>query len=128
MGQVTTLDTRCAEISLLEIWDFDKEAVSRASQQDILDAVNTLDHSPWFFSPRNYSEDLGGVVRNSTGHIVAASTVWVQYLLQVPEDAVNVAPGGIGFEMEVADQNSLNMEQFIIDTCLEESRTTGFTV
>ena len=32
---------------------------------------------------------------------MGAKTVWVQYLLEVPEDAVNVAPGGIGFEFEV---------------------------
>ena len=39
---VTTLDTRCSEFSLLEIWDFDEEIIRSLSQEDILDAVNTL--------------------------------------------------------------------------------------
>ena len=60
-----------------------------------------INFSPWFFSKRNYSDDLGGIFRNSTGHIIGAKTTWVQYLLEVPEDAANVAPGGIGFEFEV---------------------------
>lgn len=125
---VTTLDKRCFELSLLEIWDFDGEIISGLTQQEILDAVNTLDTSPWFFSKRNYSDDLGGIFRNSSGHIIGAKTTWVQYLLEVPEDAVNVAPGGIGFEFEVADENSLNMEQFMIDVCEEETGTLGFEV
>jgi len=125
---VTTLDKRCFELSLLEIWDFDGEIIKSLTQQDILEAVNTLEISPWFFSPRNYSDDMGGILRNATGHVVGAKTVWVQYLLEVPEDAVNVAPGGIGFEFEIADENSLNMEQFMIDTCEEENGKMGFGV
>jgi len=125
---VTTLDKRCFELSLLEIWDFDGEIIAGLTQQEILDAVNTLDMSPWFFSKRNYSDDLGGIFRNSTGHIIGAKTTWVQYLLEVPEDAVNVAPGGIGFEFEIADENSLQMEQFMIDVCEEESGKMGFEV
>ena len=40
---VTTIDKRCAETSLLEIWDFDKEIINNLTTQDILDAINTLD-------------------------------------------------------------------------------------
>ena len=40
---VTTLDKRCFELSLLEIWDFDGEIIGGLTQQEILDAVNTLD-------------------------------------------------------------------------------------
>ena len=59
---------------------------------------------------------------------MAAETVWVQMLLEVPEDAKNVAPGGIGFEFEVADENSLAMEQHMIDVCNEENGRNGFEV
>ena len=34
---------RCAEQSILEIWDFDGEIIKQVTQQQILDAVNTLD-------------------------------------------------------------------------------------
>ena len=80
---VSTLDKRCAELSLLEIWDYDGEIINNLSQQEILDAVNTLDKSPWFFSKRNYLDDLSGVTRNSSGHVVGAQTMWIQLLLEV---------------------------------------------
>ena len=41
-------------------------------------------------------------------------------MFQVPEDAVHVSSGGIGFEFEVADENSLQMEQHMIDICQVE--------
>ena len=68
------------------------------------------------------------MTRNETGHVVAAKTAWVQMLLEVPENAVNVAPGGIGFEFEVADENSLSLEQHMIDVCREENGLNGFEV
>ena len=40
---VETLDKRCAELSLLEIWDFDGDIIKNLTQQEIIDAVNTLD-------------------------------------------------------------------------------------
>lgn len=49
-------------------------------------------------------------------------------ILQVPEDAIIVSSGGIGFEFEVADENSLNMEQHIIDVSQEENGKNGFEV
>ena len=40
---VTTIDKRCAETSLLEIWDFDGAIINNLTTQDILDAINTLE-------------------------------------------------------------------------------------
>ena len=40
---VTTIDKRCAESSLLEIWDFDRDIINNLTTQDILDAINTLE-------------------------------------------------------------------------------------
>ena len=40
---VTTIDKRCAETSLLEIWDFDRDIINNLTTQDILDAINTLE-------------------------------------------------------------------------------------
>jgi len=112
---VATLDKRCYEQSLLEIWDFDHDIIFNLTQADILDAVNTLTVSPWFWSAHNYSVDLGGMWRNSSGHIIGAKAVWVQLLVNVPTDSIKVDAGGLGFEFEVADQNSLDFEQFLID-------------
>lgn len=40
---VSTLDKRCAELSILEIWDFDGDVIKNLTQQEIIDAVNILD-------------------------------------------------------------------------------------
>ena len=48
--------------------------------------------------------------------------------MQVPEDAIIVSSGGIGFEFEVADENSLKMEQHIIDVSKEANGKNGFEV
>ena len=36
--------------------------------------VNRLDRSPWFGYGIDYSHAMGGIVRNSTGQIVSATT------------------------------------------------------
>jgi len=125
---VTTLDKRCYEQSILEIWDFDRDIIFNLTQADILDAINTLTVSPWFWSPKNYTDDLGGIERNATGHVVGAKAIWVQILVEVPEDAVKVDAGGIGFEFEVADENSLNFEQHLIDLSARETGKDDITI
>ena len=40
---VTTIDTACFELSLLEIWLYDEEAVAKLTQHQILDKINTLE-------------------------------------------------------------------------------------
>ena len=40
---VTSLDERCSEFSLLEIWDFREDVIATLTVEDILEAVNTLD-------------------------------------------------------------------------------------
>ena len=40
---MTTLKERCNEHSILEIWKYDEEVIRGLKQQDIIDAVNTVD-------------------------------------------------------------------------------------
>ena len=40
--------------------------------EEILLAVNSLERSPWYGYDTDYGELLGGVTRNSSGHIVSA--------------------------------------------------------
>ena len=47
-----------------------------------------ISHSPWFWSPKNYTDDLGGIERNATGHVVGAKAIWVQILVEV--DTFNI--------------------------------------
>ena len=43
LQQVTTLKERCNEHSILEIWKYDEEVIRGLKQQDIIDAVNSVD-------------------------------------------------------------------------------------
>ena len=61
---VTTLNEKCIQTSLLEIWKYREELINSATQQEILDAVNLLVRSPWYGYDADYSSLLGGIQRN----------------------------------------------------------------
>ena len=50
-----------------------------------LHTPHSILHSPWFGFPRDFSSLLGGVTRNSSGQIVAATTTLMVLQLQVPQ-------------------------------------------
>ena len=64
---VSSLREKCAEFSLLEIWGFNPLLVEGVTQDEILTAVNLLQRSPVYGHNTDFSEQLGGVVKNSTG-------------------------------------------------------------
>ena len=72
---VETLKDKCGEFSLLEIWNYDEEIISKLSEQDILDAINSLDESPVFGYSTNYTDYLGQVEYDSSGHVVKAKSI-----------------------------------------------------
>ena len=76
-----------------------KSAIMAASQQDILDKINTAEvkklKTPWysqmsgiFLSPTNFSSSafLSGIKRNSTGHIISATATRMRFWA---EESVN---------------------------------------
>ena len=69
---VETLKTRCFEQSLLEIWMYNEDVINKLSTHDIVNAINTLERSPYFGFKYDYSKLLGSIKRNKTGHIVSA--------------------------------------------------------
>ena len=44
---------------------------------------NVVSLSPWFGFSRNFSSMLGGVTRNSSGHIIAATSALMVWVLEV---------------------------------------------
>jgi len=122
---VTTLNSKCQEHSLLEIWRYDEELILTATQEEILDAVNRLTKSPWYGYGANYSGNLGGIKYNSSGHIVGASTTQMVWVLEVPEEADVVDSQGSGLELELADQDSLVWEEMFIQIGLNSSTETA---
>ena len=72
---VETLEDKCGEFSLLEMWNYDKEVISNLTEQKIIDAVNLVHVSPVFGHDSNYANYLGRVEYNLTGHVVRAKSI-----------------------------------------------------
>ena len=85
---IGTFDTQCLEQSLLEIWMYNEKIIHKLTQQDIINAINVLDRSPYFGFKYNYNELLGSIKRNKTGHIIAASAAL--YNLVTVVDLTNI--------------------------------------
>ena len=118
---VRTLNEKCIQTSLLEIWKYREELINSATQQEILDAVNLLARSPWYGYDIDYSSLLGGIERNSTGHIVGARSMRMAWVIKVPKEGRIVAAEGSGVELGVADLTSLAWETKLIDIVLRSS-------
>jgi len=103
---VTTLNTKCKESSLLEIWKFREDLINTATQQEIIDAVNLLDISPWYGYQKDFSETLGGISRNSTGHIVAAKSEIMVFVNKVDYSHIDLEQG-TGFDLLTGSLNLL---------------------
>ena len=115
---VRTLEDKCAQHSLLEIWRYREDLMVTTSTQEILAGVNLLQSSPWFSHPANFSSLLGGLTRNSSGHLVAATTALMVWQISVPDNATVVESQGSGVELELGDVTSLAWEEKFVETVL----------
>ena len=118
---VESLAEKCGQQSLLEIWRYREDLIMTATREEILDAVNILETSPWFGHAINYTRLLGGVRRNSSGHIVSASTGLMLWSITVPDNTTVVESQGSGVELELGDETSLAWEESFVRTALEFS-------
>jgi len=118
---VTTLNEKCVLTNLLEIWRYNEDLIDTVTQEEIIEAVNTLKRSPWFGYETDYSKLLGGIKRNSTGHIVSAESTRMIWTVKVPDDAEIVQNQGSGVEVELADRTTLAWEEQLIQASLNMS-------
>ena len=85
---IDTLEDVCLQRSLLEIWQYDKDSIMSATQEEILEAVNSLTVSPYFTTEFQFGSLLGGVKKNSSGrlgtflHFVSGSSIIVKYAVE----------------------------------------------
>ena len=115
---VTTLSTKCGMSSLLEMWRYEDDIIRTTTQQEILEAVNDLTHSPWYGYETNYSKLLGGVERDEAGRVVRARTALMVWSITVPDEVELDTSQGSGVELELADATTLAWEKALIDTTL----------
>jgi len=116
-GLVTSLDEKCILASLLEIWRYNDHLISTATTEEIISAVNLLARSPWYGYDMDYSRLLGGIVRNSTGHIIGARTAQMIWIVEVPDEG-RVMSAHSGVELEFADPTTLAWESEMIESVL----------
>ena len=115
---VTTLNTKCGLSSLLEIWRYEDDSIQTTTEQEILEAVNELTHSPWYGYKADYTSLLGGVERDSAGRVVRARTALMVWSVTVPEEVELDTSQGSGVELELADFTTLAWEKSLIETTL----------
>ena len=115
---VNTLNEKCATRSLLEMFRYDDEIINTTTKEEILFAVNNLKSSPWFGYETDFRKLLGGVVRNSSGHIISASSAMMHWSVSVREDdKVGSLTGGTSYD-GAADNTTLAWEKLFIETTL----------
>jgi len=125
---VNTLNKKCATRSLLEMFRYDDELINTTTKEEILLAVNNLKSSPWYGYDTDFSKLLGGVVRNSSGHIVSASSALMHWSISVKEDdKVGAKTGGTSYDAE-ADNTTLAWEKLFIETTLNMTMNLSVTI
>ena len=113
---VETLNSKCGEYSLLELWNYNEEKIGALTQQDIIDAVNTAEKSPVFSYATNFKDYLGDKKVNATGHVVAAKAM--RSILLATYDAAKVAESKaiFGVEFDLADPFTMAWEAKLVET------------
>lgn len=82
-GIIETMPNGCYLKNLLEIWNFDEQIIGNLTKDDILNAINVTTISAYSGHESNFVDLLGGIERNASGHIVAATAMmshWFVYL------------------------------------------------
>ena len=112
---VETMEDKCGEYSLLEIWNYDKEIISNLSQHEIINAINTVDESPIFGYKTNFTHYLGQAEYNSTGHVVRAKAIRSIWLEQLDVDNLPKTDGELlGAQFELVDPFTLGYEHEVL--------------
>eukprot|EP00088_Acartia_fossae_P046862 TRINITY_DN5073_c0_g1_i2.p1 TRINITY_DN5073_c0_g1~~TRINITY_DN5073_c0_g1_i2.p1 ORF type:complete len:1105 (-),score=246.34 TRINITY_DN5073_c0_g1_i2:820-4134(-) len=117
-GITNTLREKCLMTNILEIWGLKEDLIMTTTQQEIIDAINLLERSPWSSHKVNFTEQLGGVVRNSSGHVVYARAALMYWNVEVPDDVELITSVGGGVEITFADKDTLEWESRFVEAAL----------
>lgn len=80
---IENLPTGCMSENLLELWKYDESRMRALTKDDILSTLNRTTVSPVTGHDTDYVHLLGGIRRNSSGHIVGASSLLTHWMLFV---------------------------------------------
>ncbi len=124
---IETLNDKCLETSILEIWKYDEEVIRSLTKEDIIKAINEVKESPHFGHEFDYTGLLGDIKRDENGSVVAAKSAIHVWVTSVDQDAIMEDVGGAGIELDLADEVNLAWENEVIDTMLD-FKGQGLTV
>ena len=93
---------------------YNPEYINSTTTEEILLAINALERSPWYGYDTNYTKLLGGVTRNSSGHVVSAKTALMFWSVTVPDDVEIDLNQGSGEIVVLADATTLDWEKMFI--------------
>ena len=116
---VETLQDKCGEFSLLELWEYKEEVIAKLSNQDIIDAIHLTHESPVFGYETNFTNYLGQVTFNSSGHVVGAKSVRSLWLEEFDPDEIPPTNQILGFDLDAADPFTVNYEAEVIKVLKE---------
>ena len=59
--------------------DYNETLIENLTQDQLIEAINTVNISGVFLSDRNFTKFLGDIERNSTGHIIGAKATFINW-------------------------------------------------
>lgn len=86
---VNSLPRGCMTQNILELWKFNAERIANLTVDDVLSALATTTISPTSGHDTDFTQLLGGIQRNESGHIVAASSLLTHWMVYVNFSAVD---------------------------------------
>ncbi|XP_067946636.1 patched domain-containing protein 3-like [Watersipora subatra] len=72
----------CWSTSILELWSFNRTHISLLTSSEILDTINNVTQSPVTNADINIDSYLGGISRDASGRVSAASAALFTYFMQ----------------------------------------------
>lgn len=80
----------CLLVSILDIWEFNSNLIKSQTKEDIIRKLNSTQMSPTLGHPMNYTELLGGIMRDELGRIISAKAVKTEFVTHVNFSNVNL--------------------------------------
>lgn len=80
---IDNLPLGCMSQNILELWKFDEVRIKALTRDDIILAINQTTVSPTTGHESDFVQLLGGIRRNSSGHIVGASSLLTHWMVFV---------------------------------------------
>lgn len=98
---INNLPKACLVNSILDIWEYDTNIILHKSKEDIVKDVHKTKISPTLGHPLNFTELLGGIVRDEEGRIISATAVKTQWAVDVNFSKVDM--NNFGNDIGTAD-------------------------